>query len=135
MATILLAGEDAALLEGLAQLLASTGHHPTVVRTLAEAREVSRHLLPLVSVMDRTLFKNEHVLDVACASGGAAVLFGHADTPAGMLPATIGRAVLADLTLPLERNRLMALVERVVARAETVGRKSRNTPPETPALR
>ena len=135
MATILLAGEDAALLEGLAQLLASLGHHSTVVRTLPEARDVSRRILPLVSVMDRTLFTDEHVLDVACAAGGATVLFGHAETPAGLLPAKMRRQVLADLTLPLERNRLMALVERVVARAETVGRRSRNTPPETPALR
>ncbi len=135
MATILLAGEDAALLEGLAQMFAALGHNAPVVRTLAEARDVSRRLSPLVTVVDRTLVGSDHTLGIICAAGGATVLFGHADTPAGMLPASIRRAVLADLTLPLERNRLMALVERVVSRAETVGRRPRNTPPETPAHR
>lgn len=135
MATILLAGEDAALLEGLAQLLATLGHHSTVVRTLSEARDAARRLTPLVAVLDRSLLRDDHALGIACAAGGAAVLFGHADTPAGLLPAPIRRAVLADLTLPLERNRLLALVQRVVERAESVGRRTRNTPPETPALR
>lgn len=135
MATILLVGEDAALLEGLAQMFAALGHNSTVVRTLAEAREASLRLSPIVAVVDRTLVANDHALGVTCAAGGATVLFGHADTPAGMLPAQVRRSVLADLTLPLERNRLLALVERVVSRAETVGRRSRNTPPETPALR
>ena len=32
------------------------------------------------------------------------MLFGHADTPAGMLPAQVRRSVLADLTLTFERN-------------------------------
>lgn len=135
MATILLAGEDAALLEGLAQMFAALGHNSTVVRTLSEARDVSRRVSPLVAVVDRTLIGNDHTLGITCAAGGATVLFGHADTPAGMLPAQIRRAVLADLTLPLERNRLLALVEHVVSRADTVGRRSRDTPPETPALR
>lgn len=135
MATILLAGDDAALLEGLAQMLATLGHHSTVVRTLSEARDAARRLQPLVSVVDRSLLNGDQVLGITCAAGGATLLFGHADTPAGLLPAPVRRAVLADLTLPLERNRLLALVQRVVDRAEVVGRRSRNTPPETPALR
>lgn len=135
MATILLAGEDAALLEGLAQLLAALGHNSTVVRTLAEARDVSRRLLPLVTVVDRTLVGDEQALGIVCGAGGATVLFGHPDTPAELLAAPIRRSVLADLTLPLERNRLLALVQRVAVRAEAVGRRLRNTPPENQALR
>jgi DNA-binding NtrC family response regulator len=135
MATILLAGEDAALLEGLAQLFATLGHSSTVVRTLAEARETSRRLSPLVSVVDRTLLGNEQTLGLSAAAGGATLLFGQGDEAPRLLPAQVRRAVLADLTLPLERNRRVALVQRVVDRAETVGRRTRNTPPETPALR
>lgn len=135
MATILLAGEDAALLEGLAQLFATLGHNSTVVGTLSEARDASRRLSPLVSVVDRTLLGNEHTLGLSAAAGGATLLFGHGATAPQLLPAQVRRAVLADLTLPLERNRLVALVQRIVDRAETVGRRTRNTPPETPALR
>jgi hypothetical protein len=35
---------------------------------------------------------------------------------------TLQRAVLADLALPLERNRLIALVQHVGERAKTTGR-------------
>ena len=37
---------------------------------------------------------------------------------------------MADLALPLERNRLMALAQRVQDRALTTGRTRRPTPPE-----
>jgi hypothetical protein len=39
------------------------------------------------------------------------------------------RAVLADLTLPLERNRLVALVAHVRDRALTTGRGGRSSDP------
>jgi hypothetical protein len=38
------------------------------------------------------------------------------------LSPTVQRAVLADLTLPLERNRLVALVQHVGQRAQATGR-------------
>ena len=38
------------------------------------------------------------------------------------LSPTVQRVVLADLTLPLERNRLMALVQHVGERAKAAGR-------------
>ena len=135
MTTILLAGEDAGLLEGLAQSFAAKGHYATVVRTLAEAREASHRLVPLVAVIDRSLVHGVHSLGVTMAAGGATVLFGDAATAPGVLAAPVRRAVLADLTLPLERNRLLALVQRVSERAQVVGRRSRDTPPETSALR
>ncbi|MBA3891905.1 MAG: hypothetical protein H0X64_15390, partial [Gemmatimonadaceae bacterium] len=89
MATILLAGEDAALLEGLAQSFATLGHSSTVVRTLSEARDASRRLMPLVSVVDRTLLGNEHTLGLSAAAGGATLLFGHGETAPGLLPAQV----------------------------------------------
>ena len=51
------------------------------------------------------------------------------------LPSALVRLVLADLTLPLERNRLLALVHRVADRARVTGRESGETPalPEPPA--
>jgi hypothetical protein len=43
-------------------------------------------------------------------------------SPLVTLSPTVQRVVLADLTLPLERNRLMALVQHVEDRAKTTGR-------------
>ena len=53
----------------------------------------------------------------------------------GPLPSALVRLVLADLTLPLERNRLLALVHRVADRARVTGRETGETPalPEPPA--
>lgn len=135
MATILLIGEDAALLEGVAQTLASHGHTSSVAVSLADARDLAQRTPPLVAVVDRRLLSDEP-LGLPLAAGGAAVLYRTAGASSSVLPNGLSRAVLADLTLPLERNRLVALVQRVEDRAVTVGRgPHRNTPPETPALR
>ena len=136
MATILLVGTDAALLEGLAQLLGSHGHATRVTESLAEARQAAQRTPPLVAVMERHLLHGDESLGVALAAGGAAVLYRAAGASNGVLPPALRRTVLADLTLPLERNRLVALVQRGEERAAAAGRGSqRDTPPETPALR
>ena len=135
MATILLAGEDPALLEGLVQSLVALGHNPSVALSLAEARESAvRGDAPLVLVVDREFVDGSgtEVLGVPLAPGGTLVLY---RTPgsihAGALSPALQRAVLADLTLPLERNRLVALVQHVEERARATGRTTRHTPRET----
>ena len=55
MTYVMLVGEDVALLEGLAQSLASLGHAPRVARSLSEARELASGEAPLVLVVDRGL--------------------------------------------------------------------------------
>ena len=71
------------------------------------------------------------MLAVPIAAGGARVLYRPAATrPTALLPA-LQRAVLADLTLPLERHRLAALVQSIGDRAQATGRTPRHTPPET----
>jgi DNA-binding NtrC family response regulator len=135
MTHVLLVGSDVALLEGLAQSLAGLGHQPTVSRTLAEAREIAATRVPLVLVVDRGLASatGADLLTVPIAAGGARVLYrAAATTPAPLLPA-LQRSVLADLTLPLERLRLAALVQSIADRARATGRTPRQTPPETPA--
>jgi DNA-binding NtrC family response regulator len=136
MASILLVGEDAALLEGLAQLLAGQGHSSTTSSSLVEARETARRSPPLVAVVDRRSLNGDDSLGMTLAAGGAAVLYRTGDAPAALLPAGFRRCILADLALPLERNRLLTLVQWVEERATAVGRRtSRNTPPESPAFR
>jgi hypothetical protein len=54
--------------------------------------------------------------------GGAMIVYGtsHDDQP--FLPTKLQRATLAHLVLPLERHRLMALVQSFESRSRTTGR-------------
>jgi two-component system NtrC family response regulator len=133
MTYVMLVGEDVALLEGLAQSLASLGHGPRVARSLSEARELASSDAPLVLVVDRDLASRSgaELLSTPLAAGGARLLYRTAATPLAPLLPALQRAVLADLTLPLERHRLAALVQSVGERARLSGRTSRRTPPES----
>ena len=135
MTYVMLVGTDVALLEGLAQSLAGLGHRPAVTTSLSDARELAASLPPLVLVIDRELASSAgaELLAVPIAAGGARLLYRSATMlPAPLLPA-LQRAVLADLTLPLERHRLAALVQSVGDRAKATGKTPRTTPPETRA--
>ena len=136
MTHVMLVGTDAALLEGLAQSLAALGHTPRVARSLDEARELSSAQPPLVLVVDRALASDAGpaLLAAPLASGGVRLLYRTASTPLAPLLPSLQRAVLADLTLPLERHRLAALVQSVGERARLSGRTPRNTPPESRML-
>jgi DNA-binding NtrC family response regulator len=136
MTHVMLVGRDAALLEGLAQSLAAQGHVPRVARTLAEARELSGAAPPLVLVVDRALASDAggELLTMPLASGGARLLYRTASAPLAPLLPALQRVVLADLTLPLERHRLAALVQSVGERARLSGRTPRHTPPESRTL-
>lgn len=136
MTYVMLVGRDVALLEGLAQALAALGHTPAVARSLGEARELSGAQAPLVLVVDRALASDAgaELLTSPLASGGARLLYRTASAPLVPLLPSLQRAVLADLTLPLERHRLVALVQSVGERARLSGRTPRQTPPESRML-
>jgi DNA-binding NtrC family response regulator len=136
MTHVMLVGGDVALLEGLAQALAALGHSTRLARTLAEARELSGAHLPLVLVVDRALASDAgaELLSAPLASGGARLLYRTASSALAPLLPALQRAVLADLTLPLERHRLVALVQSVGERARLSGRTPRHTPPESRTL-
>ena len=133
---VLLVGEDGALLEGLSQSLAAMGYFPHASATLHEAREAAAAAAPLLVVVQRELAEiaSADALGIALAPGGALVLFrSGARTTASITP-TLQRSVLAELTLPLERNRLLALAQHVHERVLATGRAGRRTPPEQRAL-
>jgi DNA-binding NtrC family response regulator len=136
MTHVTLIGEDVALLEGLAQSLAALGHVPTVARSFSEARELSGARPPLVVVADRALASGAgaDLLSVPLAAGGARVLYRTTNTPLAPLLPALQRAVLADLTLPLERHRLAALIQSVGERSRLTGRATRHTPTEGRAI-
>ena len=133
---VLLVGQDGALLEGLAQSFAALGYAPQAVATLHEAREAAATVPPLLAIVERELASvaGADTLAIPLAAGGALVLYhGTVDTRPTISP-TLQRSVMADLTLPLERNRLMALAQHVQERIRATGRGSRRTPPEQQAF-
>jgi hypothetical protein len=132
MTQILLVGPDAPLLEGLSQSLAALGHVPIVSLSLHDAREVASQDPPLVAVVSRALAAaaSSDMLGIPLAPGGALVLYRSTGGLTATLPPALQRAVLADLTLPLERNRLVALVAHVQDRARATGRGRVSGPAE-----
>jgi DNA-binding NtrC family response regulator len=128
MTHILLVGTELPLLEGLAQSFAAQGFAPVVVQSLHDARESAATRPPLIVVASRALaaVASAEMLSIPLAPGGALVLYRSVATPLVTLPASVQRGVLADLSLPLERNRLMALVHHVGERARATGRNLRD---------
>jgi DNA-binding NtrC family response regulator len=136
MTYVLLVGSDVALLEGLSQSLSGQGLRLSVSLTLADAREAAAAKAPLIIVVDRNLASSAgaELLALPIAGGGARILYRAASVPPAPLLPALQRAVLADLTLPLERHRLAALCQSVSDRARTTGRAPRDTPPDMRAL-
>lgn len=133
MTHVLLVGGDVALLEGLAQSLAAQGHAPAVSASLADARELALSDPPLALVVNRALASSAgaELLAIPLAAGGARILYRAAAAPLAPLLPALQRSVLADLTLPLERHRLSALVQSLGERARATGRDLPRTPGES----
>jgi DNA-binding NtrC family response regulator len=124
MPSILLVGTDLSLLEGLAQSLSAQGHGTRVAISFGEAREMTTSTRPLIAVIEREMAANSagEVLGLSLAAGGALVLYRSGPVKTLAVPHVLQRHVLADLALPLERNRLAALVQSVSDRATAAGR-------------
>ena len=134
---ILLAGGNTALLEGVAQALANTGQRAVVAHSLDEAGELQARHPPILTGAERGLVSDtdpgRSFLRTTMAGGGALVTYREAGDTSRALPALLARHVLADLVLPLERNRLVALAEHLASRAKVVGRPPDVTLPDSPA--
>jgi hypothetical protein len=135
MALILFVGSDLALLEGLAQTLAAAGERVRLARSLYDSDLVAADDPPLVVVVERALAfeaagSGAGMPNFTLARGGTVVLYHGPDDAALVLPASLMRTTLADLTLPLERQRLVALVRTVADRARARGPEFLPSQPE-----
>ena len=135
MPQILLIGTDLALLEGLAQSLSAQGHGTRVAASFGEARELAMAAKPLIVVIERGMAASSapEVLGLTLAPGGAIVLYRAMSDQTAAIPHVLQRHVLAELSLPLERNRLSALVQSVRDRAAAAGRGRTSGETETTA--
>ena len=133
MATILLIGSDEALLEGLAQSLTALGHRALMPHDVGEAVDIASANPPLLAVVAQTaLLDDPRALRIPVLPGGAIVLYRTPGAPSTTV-ADARRNVLAELVLPLERNRLLALVHHIEERVRITGREQqRTTPSELP---
>lgn len=131
MAMILLVGTNEPLLEGLVQLISAAGHRAVTARTSKDAVELAAVEPPLVALVSAHGAADASFLRVPLAPGGALLLYRADDEVAnGTTPAPdVQRATMAVLSLPLERQRLIALIQHLDERARTTGR-GRQTPPE-----
>lgn len=129
--SLLLVGSDAALLEGLSQFLSALGYTTSATESVREARDIATRRPPLIALLEAEIVTSRaEVLGIPLAPGGAVVLYNAApDHQAAVLPATLQRVVLANISLPLERHRLVALVQYAAQRVLATGRR-RDTPPE-----
>lgn len=139
MATILLIGTNDALLEGLSQSLVNAGHTTHHAHSAAVGIEIALADRPLVVVVERRSAETDpDALRIPLASGGAVLLCNTEGDAQQALPPALHRHVLAELTLPLERNRLHALIYRIADRARVTGRETGRPippPPERPEAR
>ena len=125
MAKVILVGTDGALLEGLGQTLLGLGHDVSFAATVAEAAgSLSEHLPALAVVSCEALEEGGVAMTLPLTPGGAMIVYGtsHDDQP--FLPTKLQRATLAHLVLPLERHRLVALVQSFEHRSRTTGRST-----------
>jgi len=129
VAKVILVGADVALLEGLAQTLVGLGHDISFATTVAEAARALSEDLPAMAVVSCEALREAGVgMTLPLTPGGALIVYGtsHSDQP--YLPTKLQRATLAHLVLPLERHRLVALVQSFDSRSRTTGRSTREEP-------
>ena len=133
VALVLVAGPDEALLEGISQTLTGAGYRVLVASDIPQALDALGSDRPLLAVVHRDeLVRNAAGLRIPLAPGGALLSFETEDTIEAHLPFVLKRATLAELRLPLERHRLLALLRHVETRARITGRDPDNAEPAEP---
>ena len=129
MAKVILVGSDVALLEGLAQTLIGFGHNVSFAATVAEAAAPLSEDLPAMAVVSSDALEEAGMgMTLPLTPGGALIVYGTSHTDRPFLPTKLQRATLAHLVLPLERHRLVALVQSFDSRSRTTGRSTHEEP-------
>jgi hypothetical protein len=123
---VILVGTDVALLEGLAQTLIGFGHEVLLAATVGEAGAFTGDLPAIAVVSCEALENGGPGATLALTPGGAIIIYGKTHGERPFLAQKLQRATLAHLVLPLERQRLLALVHSFESRSRTTGRSIRD---------
>jgi hypothetical protein len=127
VAKVILIGADVALLEGLAQTLVGFGHEVLLATTVGDVGSALSADLPSIAVVScEALESGGPGATLPLTPGGAIIVYGKSHGERPFLPQKLQRATLAHLVLPLERQRLLALVDSFESRSRTTGRSIRD---------
>lgn len=127
---VLIVGGNSAVLEGVLQSVRASGLSAEACPDVGCARDAASESRPVALVVHVDLAPaSEELRRFTLLPGGAVILFRDGDH-AGSSNRQLDRAVIAELALPLERARLVALLNRIVERARITGRGRR--PPDPP---
>lgn len=136
MAKVILVGGDVALLEGLAQTLLGFGHDVSFATTIDEMGNTKIGEPPEIAVVSCDALRAAGAgVSLPLTAGGALLVYGTCPADRPLLPTKLQRATLAYLVLPLERQRLIALVQSFENRSRTTGRSLRDDEIEETDLR
>jgi len=122
VAKVILVGADVALLEGLAQTLLGFGHDVLFAATVGEVAGAMNEHQPALAVISAEALDEELGTTLPITPGGALIVYRKSQAEKPFLPPKLQRSTLAHLVLPLERHRLLALVQSFEARSRTTGR-------------
>ena len=126
MCRVILVGADIALLEGLAQTLIGCGHDVTFAATISEAAAlIAGDDAAIVVASTEAVDDAGPGATLPLTSNSALIVYGKSHGEHLFLPPKLQRATLAHLVLPLERQRLLALVQSFDSRSRTTGRSQR----------
>src|SRR5215210_4398730 len=117
MTSVLVVGTDSALIEGISQVLTAKGNKLFYAPSLADALDSVGGVRPLVVLVQRSAIDEMRMtLRIPLAQRGAFIVFHGEDSRGAPLPHRVQRVTLAELELPLERQRLLALIRYVEKR-------------------
>lgn len=123
---VILVGADIALLEGLAQTLVGCGHDVTFAATISEAAGIMAGDDAAIVVASSEAVEDAGPgATLPLTTNSALIVYGRSHGEHLFLPPKLQRATLAHLVLPLERQRLLALVQSFDSRSRTTGRSQR----------
>jgi hypothetical protein len=127
VATVILVGADIALLEGLAQTLLGLEHNVLFATTVGEAGVLANDNMPALTVVSSASLEDAGLgATLPLSLGSALIVYGSSHGEQPFLPTRLQRATLAHLVLPLERHRLVALIQSFESRSRTTGRSMRD---------
>jgi hypothetical protein len=123
VAKVILVGADTALLEGLAQTLLGLDHDVLFATTVEEAGVLANDNMPALTVVSSAALEDAGFgATLPLTLGSALIVYGSSHDDQPFLPTRMQRATLAHLVLPLERHRLVALIQSFESRSRTTGR-------------
>jgi hypothetical protein len=131
VANVILVGADTALLEGLAQTLLGLEHNVLFATTVVEAGVLANDNMPALTVVSSAALEDAGFgATLPLSLGSAMIVYGSSHDERPFLPPRLQRATLAHLVLPLERHRLVALIQSFESRSRMTGRSMREDNPD-----